>query len=98
MNFSIIKNNRSGKIEILIYVLALVILLLLAFGKFNRVTLIHSLAIADNLEVSNQLYPSINSESPGFYSSYFPGLAYFINFIKGSFTGFSSSHRSCIFS
>ena len=78
MNFSIPRDNRSSKIEVLLYVLTIIFLLLLAFGKFDRLAIIEQLALADNLEQYSQLFPNINSDNPGFASSYFPGIAYFI--------------------
>jgi len=82
MNFNIIRNNKFSKIEALLYVLTIIFLLLLVLEKFNRLNLIEQLALADNFEQYNQLYPNLNSENPGFTSVYFPGIAYFIYFLK----------------
>ena len=82
MNFSMLKNNKFTKIETLLYILTIIFLLLLAFEKFYRLNLIGQLALADNLEKYHQLYPDINSENPIFSSEYFPGIAYFIYFLK----------------
>ena len=82
MNFSMLKNNKFIKTETLLYILTIIFLLLLAFEKFYRFNLIGQLALADNLEKYHQLYADINSENPIFVSEYFPGIAYFIYFIK----------------
>ena len=64
------------------FALTILWLVILAFGKFNRMPIIEQLAVADNLEVFNYLYPNINSENPSHSSGYFPGMAYFIYLVK----------------
>ena len=82
MNFNILRDNKFSKSELLLYVLTIIFLLLLAFEKFHRLNIIEQLALADNFEKYNQLYPNLNSENPGFTSVYFPGIAFFIYFLK----------------
>ena len=55
---------------------------IMAFGKFGRMPIIEQLALADNLEKYNQLYPNLDFENPRFTSGYFPGLACFIYLLK----------------
>ena len=66
----------------------------MAFGKFGRMPIIEQLALADNLEKYNQLYPDLDFESPRFTSVYFPGLAYFIYLFK--FLIINIQKNSCI--
>lgn len=82
MSFNLLKKDKQKNIEILLYILTIIFLLLMAFGKFGRMPIIEQLAIADNLEKYNQLYPNLYSENPGFISGYFPGMAYFIYILK----------------
>ena len=82
MSFDILKKDKQKKIEILLYILTIIFLLLMASGKFGRMPIIEVLALADNLEKYNQLYPNLNSENPFFTSGFFPGLAYFIYLLK----------------
>ena len=71
-----------NKAEIFLFALTILWLAIIAFGKFNRMPVMEQLAVADNLEVFNYLYPSINSENPSHSSGYFPGMAYFIYLVK----------------
>ena len=54
MSFNLLKKDKQKKIEILLYILTIIFLLLMAFGKFGRMPIIEQLAIADNLEKYNQ--------------------------------------------
>ena len=82
MSFNLLKKDKQKNIEILLYILTIIFLLLMAFGKFGRMPIIEQLAIADNLEKYNQLYPNLYSENPRSTSGYFPGMAYFIYILK----------------
>jgi len=82
MNFNISQGNKFSKSEVLLYILTIIFLLLLTFEKFHRINIIEQLALADNFEKYNQLYPNLNSENPGHTSVYFPGIAFFIYFLK----------------
>tara|TARA_B100001964_G_scaffold65773_1_gene74912 strand:+ start:231 stop:1679 length:1449 start_codon:yes stop_codon:yes gene_type:complete len=82
MNFNILRDNKFSKSEVLLYILTIIFLLLLAFENFYRYPIIQQLALADNFEKYNQLYPNLSSENPGFTSDYFPGIAFFIYFLK----------------
>ena len=76
MNFNILRDNKFSKSEVLLYILTIIFLLLLAFENFYRYPIIQQLALADNFEKYNQLYPNLSSENPGFTSATFQELLF----------------------